>query len=79
MEVVDHFVYSCSVDGVTLSLKKTPSLDYNLPYCWRHSLTNLFNHKFYFIQTPCMMGQVFYIQVQYCAREASMSMLMEFS
>ena len=75
MEVVDHFVYSCSVDGVTLSLKKTPSLDYNLPDDWRHSLTHLFNHN----QTPCMMGQIFCIQVQYCAHEASMSMLMEFS
>ena len=63
------------MNGVTLSLKKTPSLDYNLPDDWRHSLTHLFNHN----QTPCMIGQVFCIQVQYCAREASMSMLMKLS
>ena len=75
MEVVDHFVYSCLVDGVTLPLKKTPSLDYNLPYCWRHSLTHLFNHK----SNTLYDGSGIFIQAQYCAREASMSMLMEFS
>ena len=92
MEVVDHFVYSCSVDVVTLLLKMTPSFDYSLPYCWRHSLTHLFNHKsntlydgagiLYSSSVLCSWSlheHAHGVLMSICAHESFMSMLMNLS
>ena len=92
MEVVDHFVYSCSVDVVTLLLKMTPSFDYSLPYCWRHSLTHLFNHKsntlydgssiLYSSSVLCSWSlheHAHGVLMSICAHESFMSMLMKLS